>query len=109
MRGRTIALGCALSLALLAPFAQAQVFKCKDADGKVTYTDVPCLRSETESVVDTRSSSNVADHSSIRKEAPRLQAVPAAPPPAPLQAASPPPAPPELGPRNEPRTSGSYR
>jgi len=100
MRSRRIALGCATSLALLAT-AQAQVFKCKDTDGKVTYTDVPCLRSETESVVDTRS--NVADHSSIRKEAGRLQAAPAAPPPAPSPSASAPPPPPP-GPRNEPRT-----
>ncbi|HUL64231.1 MAG TPA: DUF4124 domain-containing protein [Burkholderiaceae bacterium] len=107
MRSRCIALGCATSLALLAPAAQAQVFKCKDADGKVTYTDVPCLRSETESVVDTRS--NVADHSSIRKEAARLQAAPAAPPPAPSQAASPPPPAPAPGPRNEPRTNSYYR
>jgi hypothetical protein len=69
--GRVIALGVAASLASAAPAAEAQVFKCKDAEGKVTYTDVPCLRSEASSVVDTRA--NVADHSSIRKEAGRLQ------------------------------------
>src|SRR5262249_26138571 len=62
----------ALGLASLVPAAGAQVFKCKDAEGKVTYTDVPCLRSETGSIVDTRASANVADHSSIRKEAARL-------------------------------------
>jgi hypothetical protein len=109
MRGRRIALGCALSVAILVPAAQADVFKCKDADGKVTYTDVPCLRSETESVVDTRSS--VMDSSSVRKEATRLQstAVATVPPASGPTASPPPPPPPAPGPRNEPRTSGYSR
>ena len=66
-----IALGFAMSLAFLSPAVEGQVFKCKDADGKVTYTDVPCLRSEASSYVDARA--NVADHSSLRKQAARLQ------------------------------------
>lgn len=64
------ALGFALGLALLSPSVEGQVFKCTDADGKITYTDVPCLRSEASAVVDTRSS--VVDNSSIRREAARL-------------------------------------
>ena len=96
MRSDTgIVLSLAVLLALLTPAAAGQVFKCKDADGTVTYTDVPCLRSETSAFVDARS--NVADHSSLRKEAARLQsnevttapqgqtqaASPVSPPPAP--------------------------
>jgi len=91
-----IALGFAISLAFVPPAVEGQVvFKCKDADGKVTYTDVPCLRSEASSVVDARA--NVADHSSLRGQAARLQSnagttapqgqvqvtSPASPPPAP--------------------------
>lgn len=101
-----IALGFAMSLALLSPVVQGQVFKCKDADGKVTYTDVPCLRSETSSIVDTRASTNVADHSSIRKEAARLPSgEPPAAPQAQAQSASPAPPPPATPARSEPRPS----
>jgi len=107
MSHTAIALGFTLGLALLTPAADGQVFKCKDEDGKVTYTDVPCLRSETSSVVDTRS--NVADHTSLRKEATRLQSneVTTAPQSSP-QPASPRPPPPAPAPASERRAS-SYR
>jgi hypothetical protein len=76
---RALALGFALGLGAATPAAEAQqVFKCTDAEGKVTYTDVPCLRSETGSLVDTRS--NVADHSSLRRDAARLPRSEPAPP-----------------------------
>ncbi|HTT13340.1 MAG TPA: DUF4124 domain-containing protein [Burkholderiaceae bacterium] len=102
------ALGFALGLALLPAAAPGQVFKCKDADGKVTYTDVPCLRSETGTVVDVRSS--VADYSSLRKEAARLPASEPAPPPQGQSPSAGSPAPAEQpGRRNEPRTSGYSR
>jgi hypothetical protein len=108
-RDSGIALGFAISLALLSLAAEAQVFKCKDAEGKVTYTDVPCLRSETGSVVDTRSS--VVDNSSLRKEAARLPSreVTAAPQghAAAENAAAPPPEQP--APRREQRSNGYSR
>ena len=67
-----IALVVVAGLASVAPAAEAQViFKCIDAEKNVTYTEVPCLRSEASSVVDT--SSNSADFSSIRRETGRLQ------------------------------------
>ena len=105
-RDSGVALGLAVGLACLSPSASAQVFKCKDADGKVTYTDVPCLRSETGSIVDTRA--NVADHSSIRREAGRLQSEP---PPAPQGQSSPPapPAPPPPAPSSVQRSNGYSR
>lgn len=56
---------CAL---LLSPTAGAQVLKCVDAQGNVTYSDLPCLRSERATVVDTRAASNVADHSFVRAQ-----------------------------------------
>lgn len=93
-----------MSLALLSPAAGGQVFKCKDAEGKVTYTDWPCLRSEASSVVDTRA--NVADHGSLRKESARLQrSAPAAPAPQ-VQSAppAPPPAPPPPAPSSPSRS-----
>jgi hypothetical protein len=68
---------CAL---FLSPAAGAQVLKCTDAEGSVTYSDVPCLRSEKTTVVDTRAASNVMDHSSIRAQQGRLAAPVAAPP-----------------------------
>jgi hypothetical protein len=68
------------------PAARAQVLKCTDAEGNVTYSDVPCLRSEKAAVVDTRASSNVMDHSSIRAHQGRLAAPQAA---APVSAAPP--------------------
>lgn len=100
-----IALSFAVGVVALAPVAQGQVFKCKAADGAVTYTDVPCLRSESSSFVDTRA--NVADHSSLRKEATRLRGsdVTTAPP---VQAPSPSPAP-APPPRSESRSSGYSR
>lgn len=39
MKRRAVFLLCVL---LVAGFAQAQVFKCKDAQGKVVYSDQPC-------------------------------------------------------------------
>jgi hypothetical protein len=99
-------LGLTLSLALLSSAAEGQVFKCKDADGKVTYTDVPCLRSETSSVVDTRASANVADHSSIRKEAARLPSSAATTgSPGPAQASGSP-EPPAMPSRSPPKSGG---
>jgi hypothetical protein len=99
-----------MSLALLSPATDAQVFKCRDADGKVTYTDVPCLKTETSSVVDTRASTNVADHSSVRKEAGRLQssAAAATASPAPAHGSSSPevPAPQTPSPRSTPKSGG---
>ena len=58
----------------LAPSAGAEILKCIDAEGSVTYSDVPCLRTEKRALVDTRASSNVADHSSIRAQKVRLLA-----------------------------------
>jgi len=105
MNDTAIALTFTLGLALLTPAAEGQVFKCKDDDGKVTYTDVPCLRSETSSIVDTRS--NVADHSSLRKELPRLQSSEVTTAPQ-GQSSSPRPPPPAPAPASE-RRSSSYR
>ena len=99
-----IALGISASLLFLAPDARGQVFKCKDAEGNLTYTDVPCLRSEATLSVDTRD--NVADHSSIRKETARMQSQAAAPPPAPSPASSPEPPPPAPAPASVQRPSG---
>ncbi len=96
-----IALVVVASLASMAPAAEAQmIFKCKDAAGNVTYTEVPCLRSETSSVVDTSSSSNAADFSSIRKEVGRIQsqAAQAAAVRSQPSAPEPPPPPPEPSP-----------
>jgi hypothetical protein len=105
-RNRGFACCLAASLVFLWPAAKGQVFKCKDAGGNVTYTDVPCLRSETSSNVDTRA--NVADHSSIRKETARLQSGPAtAPPQGQAPALNPEPAPPAPATTSEQR-SGSY-
>ena len=77
----------------LAPSAGAQILKCTDAEKNVTYSDVPCLRTEKKAIVDTRASSNVMDLSSIRtqkgrlfvpvSQAPVYSAPPAPPPPAP--------------------------
>jgi hypothetical protein len=77
----------------LAPPVGAQILKCTDAEKNVTYSDVPCLRTEKTAVVDTRASANILDHSSIRAqkgrllapvaEAPVYSAPPAPPPPVP--------------------------
>ncbi len=82
-----------LCVVFLAPSAGAQILKCTDAEKNVTYSDVPCLRTEKKAIVDTRASSNVMDLSSIRAqkgrlfvpvvEAPVYSAPPAPPPPAP--------------------------
>lgn len=77
------------------PAARAQVLKCTDAEGNVTYSDVPCLRSEKTTVVDTRASSNVMDHSSIRAHQGRLAAPQAAAPVSAPPPAAPPPSPAE--------------
>jgi uncharacterized protein DUF4124 len=73
---------CSVGLfALLLPLtAGAQVVKCTDAEGNVTYSDLPCLRSEKTTVVDTRAASNVADHSYIRAQKGRVWAPVSAPP-----------------------------
>ena len=84
-----------LCVLFLAPSAGAQILKCIDAEKNVTYSDVPCLRTEKRAVVDTRASSNVWDLSSIRAQKGRLftpvvEAPVYSAPPAPPQ---PPPAP----------------
>jgi Domain of unknown function (DUF4124) len=100
-----IPLGLAVSLVLLAPVAKGQVFKCKDADGNLTYTDVPCLRSEASLYVDPRP--NLADLSSIRKETARLQSSQGtAEPQRQTQASSPEPPPPAPPATSEPPRSG---
>ncbi len=40
-----------LALMLLASSATAQVFKCEDADGSVTFSDRPCAKVSTEVVI----------------------------------------------------------
>ena len=82
-----------LCILFLAPPVGAQIVKCIDAEKNVTYSDVPCLRTEKTAFVDTRASSNVMDHSFIRaqkgrvfapvSEVPVYSAPPAPPPPAP--------------------------
>jgi hypothetical protein len=69
-----------LCVLFLAPSAGAQVLKCVDAEKNVTYSDVPCLRAEKTTVVDTRASSNVLDHSFIRAQKGRVFAPVAAAP-----------------------------
>ncbi len=87
---RDVTLG--LCVLFAAPTAAAQILKCIDAEKNVTYSDVPCLRTEKTAVVDTRASSNVMDLSSIRAQKGRLFApvaevrvysAPPAPPPPP--------------------------
>ena len=69
-----------LCVLLLSSAAGAQVVKCTDAEGNITYTDLPCLRSEKTNFVDTRAASNVVDHTFIRankgRAAPSAPAVP---------------------------------
>ena len=102
-----IALGFATSLAFLTPAAQGQVFKCTRQDGQVTYTDVPCPRWEGSSPVDTRA--NVADHSSLRQEAVRLQrSEVATPPQGQSQPESPTPAPSPPAADSPPRPSAYF-
>ena len=95
MNARTgVGLGIGVILGFSTPVVVGQVFKCTAADGKVTYTDVPCLRSEATALVDTRA--NVADHGTLRKEAARLQSNGASTAP---QAEAPAAAPPDPPPR----------
>jgi hypothetical protein len=61
-----------LCVVLLVPNAGAQVLKCVDAEKNVTYSDMPCLRTEKTALVDTRASSNVMDHSFIRAQKGRV-------------------------------------
>lgn len=42
-----IGLLVAIGLCAIAPFAHAQVYKCRDAAGKVVYADAPCARGGT--------------------------------------------------------------
>ena len=79
----------------LAPSAGAQILKCIDVEGNVTYSDLPCLRTEKRALVDTRASSNVLDYSFIRAQKGRLFAPVAA---APVYSAPPAPPPPEPAP-----------
>jgi hypothetical protein len=86
-----------LGVLFVASTVQAQMaVKCTSAEGDVTYSDTPCLRTEKTAVVDTRAATNVLDYSSIRSQkervwtpvaaAPVYSAPPAqpAPPPAPF-------------------------
>ena len=90
-------LACTQSLGLcvlfLAPPVEAQILKCIDAEKNVTYSDVPCLRTEKMAFVDTRAASNVMEHSFIRSQKGRVFASVAA---APVYSA--PPAPPTPAP-----------
>ena len=86
-RNFTRSLGCCV-LFLASP-AGAQVLKCTDAEGNVTYSDAPCLRTEKRALVDTRASSNVLDYSFIRAQKSRLFAPVAAAPVYSAPAASP--------------------
>lgn len=83
-----------LSIPALASSAGAQIVKCTNAEGDVTYADVPCQRAEKVALVDTRASSNIVDHSSIRAQKGRVFAAVAAPvysaPSAPSSPAPPP-------------------
>lgn len=84
-----------LSILTLATSAGAQIVKCTNAEGDVTYSDVPCQRAEKLALVDTRASSNIVDHSSIRAQKGRVFAPVTAPvysaPSAPSSPAPPPP------------------
>jgi hypothetical protein len=85
-----------LCAVMFSPAANAQIVKCTDAEGNVTYSDLPCLRSEKRSFVDTRAAANVMDHSFLRANKGRLLAPPPALPPVPvtyLSAPTPPPSP----------------
>jgi hypothetical protein len=95
---------CAL---LLSPTAGAQVLKCVDAEGNVTYSDLPCLRSERATVVDTRAASNVADHSFVRAQKGRFETPPA---PSVIYSSSAPPVapPPESNFRNASQSGRGY-
>lgn len=90
-----------LCVLFLAPSAGAQILKCIDAEGNVTYSDVRCLRTEKAALVDTRASSSVLDYSSIRAQKGRLSAPVAA---APVYSASPAPPPPSPTPFTVDRT-----
>lgn len=61
-----------LCVLFLATSVEAQILKCIDAEKNVTYSDVPCLRTEKMAFVDTRASSNVIDHSFIRSQKGRV-------------------------------------
>ena len=87
---RTLFFG--LCVLLVASPVGAQILKCIDAEKNVTYSDMPCLRTDKVAFVDTRASSNVMDHSFIRAQKgrvfapvtePRAYSAPAPPPPAP--------------------------
>ncbi len=90
---RAFAPSLALCVLFLSPSVEAQILKCIDAEKNVTYSDVPCQRTEKMAIVDTRASSNVMDLSFIRAQkgrlftpvatAPVYSAPPAPPPPAP--------------------------
>lgn len=82
-----------LSVVFLAPSAGAQILKCIDAEGNVTYSDAPCLRTEKRTVVDTRASTSILDFSSIREQKGRLLAPVAAAPVYSAPAAPPAPSP----------------
>ena len=89
-RDRTMTLG--LAALLLAPPVEAQILKCIDVEKNVTYSDVPCQRTEKMAIVDTRAATNVLDYSFIRSQKSRVFA-PTPPPPSIASSPSPPPTP----------------
>jgi hypothetical protein len=88
---RTMTLG--LAALFLAPPVEAQILKCIDMEKNVTYSDVPCQRTEKMAIVDTRAATNVMDYSFIRSQKsrvfaptpqlPSFSSSPSPPPPAP--------------------------
>jgi hypothetical protein len=59
--------GALAGLAAGAAHAQAQVFRCTAADGKVTYTNEGCDRSQSSTTVDARP--NLVDSTELREAA----------------------------------------
>ena len=98
---RNLARPLGLCVLFLAPSVEAQIVKCIDAEGSVTYSDMPCLRTEKRALVDTRASTNVMEFSSIRAQKGRLLAPVAA---TPVYSAPPAPPPPPPAPFTVDRT-----
>ena len=87
-----VASSLGLCVLFVAPTAGAQIVKCIDAEGSVTYADVRCLRTEKTAIVDTKASTSVLDFSSIRAQKGRVLAPVAAPAPVYSAPPAPPPA-----------------
>lgn len=91
MMRRDLPRSLGLCVIFLVPTAGAEILKCTDAEGNVTYSDAPCLRTEKRAVVDTRASTSILDFSSIRAQKSRVFA-PAQPASPPVYSAAPAPA-----------------